>query len=177
MNVAIIGMRGTGKSNISRRLSVWSKRPVLSTDLLIEYEQNGLSITEIVEQYKGDWRPFRELEYQVVKRAGQLHNIIIDCGGGVVVDLDTKGNEVHSHRKVEALRKNGVIVWLRGDIPRLVEKVQKDPKRPALTDPKSVTQLMEQRLPFYEEAADRIIDIEDKSRKTIAKEIYHEFLI
>ena len=36
MNIIMIGMRGAGKSNVSRRLSVLTKRTVLSTDTLIE---------------------------------------------------------------------------------------------------------------------------------------------
>ena len=44
MNLILIGMRGVGKSNLSRRLAVLAKRSVLSTDLLIEYENGGKSI-------------------------------------------------------------------------------------------------------------------------------------
>ena len=35
MNINLIGMRGVGKSNVARRLSVLSKRPVMSTDTVI----------------------------------------------------------------------------------------------------------------------------------------------
>ncbi|MBF0189475.1 MAG: shikimate kinase, partial [Magnetococcales bacterium] len=38
MKIIMIGARGAGKSNISRRLLAKIKWPVLSTDLLISYE-------------------------------------------------------------------------------------------------------------------------------------------
>jgi shikimate kinase len=49
-------MRGVGKSNISRRLVFLTKRPVLSTDLLVEYE-TGYTIPEYVADH--GWGSFR----------------------------------------------------------------------------------------------------------------------
>ncbi|MES9936417.1 MAG: shikimate kinase [Sedimenticola sp.] len=171
MNIVLIGMRGAGKSNISRRLSVMTKWPVLSTDLLIEYENGGRTIPEIIADSSGDWRSFREMEFEVVRKISRLDNTIIDCGGGIVVDLDENGNEIFSERKIELLRQNGTIVWLKGDIARLAAKVQGDPNRPALDAVRSAEELMHRRLPFYEQAADLIMDLETKKRKKIAKMI------
>ncbi|MET0022900.1 MAG: shikimate kinase [Sedimenticola sp.] len=171
MNIVLIGMRGAGKSNISRRLSVMTKWPVLSTDLLIEYENGGRTIPEIIADNNGDWRSFREMEFEVVRKISRLDNTIIDCGGGIVVDLDENGNEIFSERKIELLRQNGTIVWLKGDIARLAAKVQGDPNRPALDAVRSAEELMHRRLPFYEQAADLIMDLETKKRKKIAKMI------
>ncbi|MET0104534.1 MAG: shikimate kinase [Sedimenticola sp.] len=171
MNIVLIGMRGAGKSNISRRLSVMTKWPVLSTDLLIEYENGGRTIPEIIADSSGDWRSFREMEFEVVRKISRLDNTIIDCGGGIVVDLDENGDEIFSERKIELLRQNGTIVWLKGDIARLAAKVQGDPNRPALDAVRSAEELMHRRLPFYEQAADLIMDLETKKRKKIAKMI------
>nr|CRH07577.1 Shikimate kinase [Candidatus Magnetococcus massalia] len=172
MNIALIGMRGAGKSNISRRLSLFTKRPVLSTDLLVRYEQEGQTIAEIVDQSPRGWQAFRDLEYQVVHKASMLDEAIIDCGGGVIVDLNERGEEIYSSRKVGALKRTGVIVWLRGDITKLAEKaVAKDPNRPTLDATQSLEALMQHRLPFYEKAADIVVDIDNKKRKQLAEEI------
>ncbi|MES9963690.1 MAG: shikimate kinase [Candidatus Sedimenticola sp. 20ELBAFRAG] len=171
MNIVLIGMRGAGKSNISRRLSVMTKWPVLSTDLLIEYENGGRTIPEIVADSGGDWRGFREMEFDVVSKISRLDNVIVDCGGGVIVDLDENGNEIFSQRKIELLRHNGTIVWLKGDIARLAAKVQGDPGRPVLDAVRSAEELMQRRLPFYEQAADLIMDLETRKRKKIARMI------
>jgi shikimate kinase len=175
MNIVMIGMRGAGKSNISRRLAVLTKRPVLSSDQLIEYDNGGRTIPQIVAEAKGDWHLFREMEYQVVKKITRLDNLIVDCGGGIIVDLDEKGNEIFSRRKIDLLRENGTIVWLKGDIARLSAKVQNDPSRPSLDAVRSAEELMWRRLPFYQQAADLVIDIEGKDRDKLAAKIANQF--
>lgn len=175
MNLILIGMRGAGKSNVSRRLSVLTKRPVLSTDLLIEYENGGKTITEIITEQDGDWRKFRDMEFAVVKKVARLDGLIIDCGGGIIVDLDEDGNEVFSKRKVERLKKGGAIVWLKGDIERLVAKTKGSEKRPSLENKRSAEEVMRHRQPFYERAADIVIDIEGRNRQELAETIVKKF--
>jgi shikimate kinase len=175
MNIVLIGMRRAGKSNVSRRLALRTKRPVLSTDVLIEYDNAGKPIPEIISESSGDWRMFRELEYEVVRKVSLLDGVIVDCGGGVVVDLDQAGNEVYSQRKVAQLRKCGPIVWLRGDIARLAAKTKHGEKRPSLHATHSIEQIMRNRLPFYEAAADVILDIEGKDRPELVEEIVGKF--
>jgi len=191
MNISLIGMRGAGKSNVARRLSVVTKRPVLSTDLLIEYDQDGKSITEILASFDGDWRRFRDLEHRVVARVMKLDDVIVDCGGGVIVDLDSDGVEVFSERKVSLLQEGGPVVWLRGDIDALVDRIRlkelravqgrNQANRPPLTsgksasDAQSLARIMRNRLPFYEHAATVTVDIDGKERFEIADEILAVF--
>lgn len=175
MNIIIIGMRGAGKSNVSRRLSVLAKRTVLSSDTLIEYENDGKTIAEFIADPYGGWRAFRELEFKVVEKIAKMDGVIVDCGGGVIVDLDQDGNEIYSERKVEALKKSGVIIWLKGDIKRLVDKVKNKPERPSLDALKNVEDIMKCRLPFYQKAADQIINIDGKSRPSIAAMIFKAY--
>ena len=172
MNYIFIGMRGAGKSNVSRRLSILVKRPVFSTDLMIEYENGGKTIPKIIEEQRGDWRAFRDMEHQTLLKIAKMDEIIIDCGGGVIVDLDEDGNEVFSDRKVAALRSCGVIIWLKGDIKKLAAKTKGSDKRPALDAQKSAEEILRRRLPFYEKAADVVIDISGKRRFEIAEEIF-----
>lgn len=176
MNIILIGLRATGKSNISRRLAVLTKRPVLSTDLLVSYEQGGRSIAEIVADHAGDWRPFREMEYEVVRKVAALDGIIVDAGGGMVVDWNDDREEVFSERKVALLKRNGFVVWLRGDPNRLTLKIQGDANRPPLNDQSGLhatEAVMHRRQPFYRCAADMVIDTEAYSRKRLALEILH----
>lgn len=173
MNIILIGMRGAGKSKVSRRLSLLSKRDVLSTDLLIQYDNGGRSIPTLLAEHNGDWRAFRDMEYQVVQKVTALDNMIVDCGGGIVVDVDETGQEVYSQRKIDLLRQTGTIVWLKGDIARLAAKVKGDANRPSLSQIHSAEEMMQRRLPFYEQAADMIVDIEQHTRKQVA-EILHE---
>lgn len=168
MNIVLIGMRGVGKTNIARRVCLLTKRPVMSTDVLVEYE-TGAAIPQFVAQ-KG-WEAFREAEYDVLVKLRAMDGLIIDAGGGIVVDLDEDGQEVFSTRKVDLLRSNGTIVFLSGDIERLAKKVAGDPRRPALDARTSAADLMRTRLPFYQRAADWTIDVEGRQRDQIADEI------
>lgn len=172
MNVALIGMRGVGKSNISRRLAFLTKRPVLSTDLLVEYE-SGMTIPDYVAEH--GWPSFRNREFAVIERIGAMDKVIVDCGGGVIVDLAEDGTEVFSQRKVSALRDRGPVVWLRGSIERLVAKTAQDPRRPALATDRSAEEVMREREPFYARAADVVIDVEGRKRSHMACDLALQF--
>ncbi|MBF0146550.1 MAG: shikimate kinase [Magnetococcales bacterium] len=171
MNLILIGMRGAGKSNLSRRLSMLTKRPVMSTDTLISYEHQGRTIPEILAGVGGDWRAFRDLETRVVHKVAAMDEVIIDTGGGVVVDLDEQGREIYSHRKMDVLKKNGRVFWLEGDISRLAAKVTADPRRPPLSATEREEVIMRRRLPFYQEAADHVVNIEGIRREILAFKI------
>lgn len=172
MNIVFIGMRGVGKSKLSRRFSVLTKRPVLSTDTLISYENQGRSIADMIADHAGDWRAFREMEYRVIQKVARLDGIIVDAGGGVVVDLDHNGDEVFSERKISALRQNGTIVWLRGDIASLAAKVRQDSGRPTISAHQSEEEIMWRRLPFYEKSADTIVDMDGPRKKRSTRFLY-----
>jgi shikimate kinase len=174
MNIVLTGMRGVGKSNISRRLSLLTKWPVLSTDLLIEYENGGKTIQEIIEANNGDWVAFREMEFQVIQKISRFDQVIVDCGGGAIVDLADDGTEIYSERKVNLLKANGQIVWLKDDIEYLAAKVKGDQRRPTLDETRSAEEVMRRRLPFYEQAADLVVDIAGRGRRKTARRLYEK---
>jgi shikimate kinase len=168
LNINLIGMRGVGKSNVARRLSVLTKRPVMSTDVLIEYE-SGLTVPQFVES-RG-WREFRDLEFHIITKMAELDGLIVDCGGGALVDLDAGGEEVYSARKVQALRDGGTIIYLAGDIARLAAKTEQDPDRPVIDPDLSAETIMRRREPMYEQAADWTIFVERETRQEAAATI------
>ena len=167
MNIVLIGKGGVGKTNIARRLSFQVKRPVMSTDLLVEYE-TGATVAHFVAAH--GWPAFRDAEYQVLTKLAHLDGLIIDAGGGIVVDLQD-GTEVYSTRKVDLLKARGEVIFLTGNIDRLAAKVRDDPTRPTLDARRGAAALMRARLPFYERTADWIIDVEGRDRGDIAAEI------
>ncbi len=174
MNIVLTGMRGVGKSNISRRLCLLTKWPVLSTDLLIEYENGGKSIQEIMSENGGDWQAFREMELQVVQNISKFDNVIVDCGGGVIVDVADDGSEVYSERKMDLLKANGRVVFLKADIERLAAKVKGDQRRPTLDETRSAQEVMLRRLPYYQRAADITLDVEGMGRRKAARKLYRK---
>lgn len=173
MNINLIGMRGVGKSNVARRLSALTKRPVMSTDVLFQYER-GCTIAEFIEG-DGTWAEFRDAEFEILNKLSVLDEVIIDCGGGIIVDLDESGNEVFSERKVSLLKQNGPIVWLRDDIARLAAKVADDPTRPSLASAHSIEEGMRLREPLYARAADFEVFVVKGERQAAAETIALQF--
>ncbi|GBF51867.1 shikimate kinase [Leptospira ryugenii] len=169
MNLILIGPRGVGKSKVSRSLSKLLQFPVVSTDSVAVYEEGGLSIPEIVNKH--GWKHFRELEYQILKKLEYAHNLILDCGGGILFDLAEDETEIISQRKLHLLRKIGKIILLERDFDELVGKVIGDKTRPDLSNKKAYSEILTKRLPLYREAAHHICQADGKSKEEIAKEI------
>ena len=158
-NLAIIGGRGCGKSSICRRLFAHDKRfKLLSLDDLIVYEESK-SIPEIVAE--NSWQYFREVEFRCCAKAANAFSefTLIDCGGGICVDLDEEtGEEIYSERKVNALKATAMIVYIKRDADYLASKIAGDSNRPTLSETNSFKEIMERRGPWYERAADLILD-------------------
>ena len=174
-NLVLVGGRGCGKSLIARRIKRVNKLFTLfELDALIRYEAGGMTIPQIVEAQ--GWRGFRDLEYDVVRKVSVFtQGALVDAGGGVVVDLDGKGQEIFSERKVNALRSYGLIVYLQRDIEYLLQRIQGDSNRPALSANKSFTEIMNRRDPWYREASDWVLPCKDLSKKELAQQILEWF--
>ena len=174
-NLALIGGRGCGKSSIAKRLARCNRNFMLfSLDALIRYERDAASIPEIVEQE--GWSGFRALEFEVLKKAAAFQSgALIDCGGGIVVDLDENGEEIFSQRKVEALRAHSRIVYLARDVEYLISRVGSDPSRPALSDHHDFESIMARRDPWYREAADVVIDCADNGKTELSRIVLRWF--
>ncbi|WCL47628.1 shikimate kinase [Leptospira sp. GIMC2001] len=153
-SIALIGPRGVGKSKISKRIGKKLDFPVLSTDSIAVYELGGISISQFVtEKCNGDWRAFRDLEFQILTKLENAKGIVLDCGGGIIFDLDKDGNEIVSERKLNLLRKIAKVVFLDDDVKDLVEKVVGDKSRPDLSKSEHYEQILKRRLPLYKDAA------------------------
>ena len=98
-NIALIGFMGTGKTSIAKDLATKLKKEFIHTDDFISVKA-GKSIPKIFEQ-DGEQK-FRELEIEVVKEISDKKNVVIDCGGGVILNVIN----------IERLKKNAKIILL-----------------------------------------------------------------
>ncbi|MFQ6076025.1 MAG: shikimate kinase [Candidatus Bathyarchaeia archaeon] len=161
-NIALIGFMGTGKSEIGRRLSDRLGKTFLEMDDLI-VEKAGKSITEIFEE-DGE-EAFRRLEREVTGEVSAREDVVIACGGGVVLD------EIN----VENLRKSTVLLLLSASPEIILNRVSKDGEtRPLLNvqdKMERIRGLLEFRQPFYLRAADHVIDTSDLEPDQVVDEI------
>lgn len=148
-NIALIGFMGTGKTSVGRVLAVRLKKEFIRTDDLIA-ESAGKSIPEIFEE-DGELR-FRELETEVVKRISDKKGMVIDCGGGVIL------NRIN----VDNLKKNSRIILLTASPEAILERVLKDAEQRPLLETQDklerIKQLLSLREPLYKRFADFEID-------------------
>ncbi len=163
MNIILIGYRGTGKSTVAKILGQRLARKVLSTDAEIVKEA-GQSIPQIVEQF--GWDHFRELETQMCRELQNQHDLIIDTGGGLIL----------KDENVKILKSHGVFFWLTAEVPTIVKRISGDTQRPSLSGTKSFTDeiedILKERTPKYQAAADHVIPTDQSSPDQIADTIF-----
>jgi shikimate kinase len=152
MNIVLIGYRGSGKSTVGRKLATRLKLRFVDIDDLIE-ERQGVPISDIV-KFHG-WGHFRKLERSAIEEISKEDRLIIAPGGGAVLDTEN----------VEALRKNGFIIWLKAGKQTLLKRLSQDPgtntRRPTLTGKgtaEEFKEVMSLREPIYEQASEIQID-------------------
>lgn len=143
-NIILVGLMAVGKSTVGRMLAQQLGYSFYDTDQVIE-ERAGADIAWIfdVEGEEG----FRERETQVIDELTGLDGVVIATGGGAVVRA--------CNRKMLAGR--GCVIHLDSPLERLLERTQKDKKRPLLQkgDPEeTLSRLKRDREPLYAEVAD-----------------------
>ena len=161
-NVALIGFMGAGKTEVGKVLAKKLNKEFVELDSLIE-RKAGKSITEIFQQ-DGEIA-FRELEIEVTKEISKGKNLIIACGGGIVL------NKIN----IDRLRNESRIVYLTAS-PRIILKriVNDGEERPLLKTPDKameIQELLRFRKPFYERAADIKVDTSKLDIDSVAEQI------
>ncbi len=161
-NIALIGFMGVGKTAVGQLLAKKLKRKFIELDSLIE-QKAGKSIPDIFQQ-DGEIA-FRELEIEVTKEVAERENAVISCGGGLVL------NKIN----IDRLRESSRIVYLTVS-PRVVLKrvSMQEGQRPLLeVDNPTLTirELLKFRKPFYERAADIIVNTSKMDINAVAEQI------
>jgi shikimate kinase len=165
MNIILIGYRGSGKSTVGSRLAARLQMRFVDTDDLIE-ERQGVPISDIVKSY--GWDHFRRLEKSIIEEISKGDHLVIAPGGGAVLDTDN----------VNALKRNGFIIWLKADQQTLLKRIQKDQgsstRRPTLTGKGTLEEIEEtisERGPFYEKASEIQIDTSELDVEAVVEDI------
>lgn len=160
MNIILIGYRGTGKSHVGQLLGKRFGRKVVCIDEEI-VKTAGMPIPEIIEKF--GWSQFRDLETAEARKLGEMKQLIIDCGGGIIERAEN----------IEILRQNGRLFWLQASVESIVARIKEDTQRPALVAGKTFTEevaeVLQRRTPRYKAAAHHQINTDNKTPEQVCE--------
>ena len=146
--VFLVGMPGAGKTTIGKALARHLQRPFLDLDHELE-RRCGVRIPTIFD-LEGE-AGFRRRETCALDECTRQPGIVLATGGGAVLAAENR----------RLLRERGMVVYLKARAIDLYHRTRHDRNRPLLQNPDplgTLSRLLEQREPFYEEIADLTIE-------------------
>lgn len=144
-HIFIIGMPGSGKSSLGKRVAKELNMPFVDTDVLVAQAAGG-TVNDFFARYGEE--AFRRAETNMLIALTRARPMIISTGGGTVV------NPVN--RKI--MRNWGTILLNDRPLEDILSDIKLD-RRPTLRDGgiEAVRQVYEARYPIYHSAADLIL--------------------
>ncbi|HSO18994.1 MAG TPA: shikimate kinase AroL, partial [Desulfosarcina sp.] len=165
MNLYLIGYRCTGKTTVGRRVADELGWAFTDADEALEKSARR-SVSDIVRT--DGWQAFRNLESRILTELADYAYMVVATGGGVILRPEN----------VTLMRQTGRIIWLTASPRTILSRMTADPKterlRPSLTDQSvrdEVLLTLSERLPLYQNAADDIIDTDDRPVNMICRDI------
>lgn len=161
-NIYLIGFMGCGKTSVSIAMNrKYGKTVVEADDRIIEKE--GRTINQIFAESGEEY--FRDLETGVLLELANETDVIVSCGGGMIL----------RPQNVQLMKENGVIVLLDATPETILDRLKDDDSRPNLRGRKTVAGIQElknKRALAYAGAADLKVDTDGKTVDEVAEEIY-----
>lgn len=159
--LVLIGLMGSGKTTVGRRLASVLKRTLLDCDRVI-VERCGVPITTIFE-VEGE-EGFRKRESELLAELIRIDSSVLSTGGGVVLRSQNR----------QLLRQKGWVIFLRSTESELWRRLHRDRTRPLLqcADPRQKLQeLLSAREPLYLETAHQIVESANQSVTALVSSI------
>lgn len=147
--LALVGLRGAGKSTIGHRLAEKSGRRFVELDARVE-QAAGLSLAEIFALHGDAF--YRRLETTVLERfLDQDSDAVLATGGGIVTNPEAWS----------ILKRRATVVWLKArPDDHWTRVVRQGDRRPMRANPRARTELkalLRAREPLYRQA-DHVVD-------------------
>ncbi|MDP9728761.1 shikimate kinase [Alicyclobacillus tolerans] len=169
--IALVGMMGSGKSTIAKKISYKLNVPFQDLDDLITSEI-GCSIQVFFQKY-GE-RTFRQIEARLFQQISKQTDspLILATGGGVIIDEENR----------KYLKRNWWSVYLQTSPYILVKRLKKEvDSRPLLNEnihdtlEQKIHDILETRHPLYLEVASFIVDTSSLSVEEVCSSIVAEY--
>jgi XRE family aerobic/anaerobic benzoate catabolism transcriptional regulator len=143
--IALLGLRGAGKSTVGRRLARRLRVPFVELDRRVE-EAAGLALDEIFALHGEDY--YRRLERETLERVlAEGRPVVLATGGGLPTSAETYA----------LLRRRALTIWLKAQPEDHWNRVvQQGDRRPMADHPQAMAELrrlLAARQPLYAEAA------------------------
>lgn len=145
-HIFLVGMPGSGKSALGRRVASKLQIPYLDTDVYLT-ETTGMDTAQLY-QYFGE-QAFRDGETRLLQNLAGAVPGIISTGGGVCLR--------ECNRRL--MKNHGVIVLIDRPIDDIMLDIRAE-KRPLLAQKgrEEIERIYNERMPIYREAADVVMD-------------------
>jgi XRE family aerobic/anaerobic benzoate catabolism transcriptional regulator len=160
--IALLGLRGAGKTTIGRRLARRLRVPFVELDRRVE-EAAGLGLEEVFALHGEEY--YRRLERETLEDVlREDRPLVLATGGGLVTSPDTYA----------LLRHRALTVWLRAHPEEHWNRVvQQGDRRPMADHPEAMAELrrlLAAREPLYAEAA-HTVETSGRSADDVARRI------
>lgn len=140
LNVSFVGMPGSGKSSISRRLAIKMGREFIDIDRVAEADM-GMKVSDVITDEKLGEEYFRNIETGVLARECKEDGRVIATGGGSVL------------RKINrnCIRENSIVIYMKRPLRLITTK-----NRP-ISIREGVQNIYNSRAGLYQRTADIIL--------------------
>lgn len=160
--IALLGLRGAGKTTIGRRLARRLRVPFVELDRRIE-QAADLSLAELFSLHGEDY--YRRLERETLTEVlSERAAMVLSTGGGIVASPET----------FALLRRSATTVWLKASPEEHWNRVvRQGDRRPMADHPQAMAdlrQLLAARQPLYA-AADHTVDTAGASIENVVERV------
>ena len=162
-SVVLVGMPGSGKTSVGRRLAQRLELSFVDADTEIE-KAADMPIADIFTPHGEPY--FRAGEAKVIARILESGPRVVATGGRVFMNLETRAK----------IRAQGISVWLKADFAVLLRRIKRKNDRPLFMngDPEIILKrLLTEREPVFAEA-DIVVVSQDSPHETTMEAIVTE---
>ena len=144
-NIVLIGLMGSGKSDLGKKLADQTGMAFIDLDAFIE-QRAGMSVSEIFEA--GGETDFRDRETEAAKLVSQRTDTVVAAGGGTVLRPEN----------VAVLSKTGFLIFIDRPVEQIIQDVDRG-NRPLLKDGANrLREISRRRQDIYESVCDLRLD-------------------
>jgi shikimate kinase len=159
--IVLVGLMGSGKTSIGRRLSKRLELPFYDSDHEVEAAA-GCPIKEILAVFGEE--AFLSGEHRVIMRLLDQPTHVLATGGGSLINPVTQA----------LIKEKAISVWLKADLETLVARVSRRNDRPMLAEGNQreiLENLIAERYPVYEKSDIHVETLDEPTNVTVDRVI------